>query len=72
MRLKITVDRDLCIGAGKCVEAAPKVFRLDDKRKAVVADPKGNDEDAIQEAAESCPTQAITLIDEETGNQILP
>jgi len=72
MRLKIIIDRDLCIGAGKCVEAAPKVFRLDDKRKAVVTDPKGNDEEAIQEAAESCPTQAITLIDEETGKQIFP
>ena len=72
MRLKIIVDRDLCIGAAKCVDAAPKVFRLDEKRKAVVIDPLGNDSDAIQEAAESCPTQAITLVDEETGKQLFP
>ncbi len=72
MPLRIIVKRDKCIGAAKCVEAAPRVFRLDGRKKAVVLDPRGDGEDAVREAAESCPTEAITLIDDETGETLFP
>ena len=68
---KITVDRDLCIGAAPCVTVAPGVFQLDDENKAYVVDPKGADDDMILLAAQACPVQAIILHDEE-GNQIYP
>ena len=29
--MKITIDRNKCDGYAKCVQAAPKVFRLDAK-----------------------------------------
>lgn len=68
---KITVDRDLCIGAAPCVTVAPGVFQLDDENKAYVVDPKGADDDTILLAAQACPVQAIILHDDE-GNQIYP
>jgi ferredoxin len=69
--MRIQVDRDLCITAGSCVEIAPEVFQIDDEHKAYVVDPDGADEDTIWEAAESCPTFAIILEDED-GKQLYP
>ncbi len=68
---KVYVDRDLCIGAASCVAVAPGVFELDGENKAVVRDPKGEDDETILLAAQSCPTKAIIVYDEE-GNQIYP
>ncbi len=68
---KITVDRELCIGAAPCVTVAPGVFQLDDQNIAYVVDPKAADDETILLAAQSCPVQAIILHDEE-GNQIYP
>jgi ferredoxin len=68
---KIYIDRDLCIGAASCIAIAPGVFELDAENKATVKDPKGADDDTIMLAAQSCPTKAIYLYDEE-GNQIYP
>ncbi len=68
---KITVDRDLCIGAAPCVTVAPGVFQLDEQNIAYVVDPKAADDETILLAAQSCPVQAIILHDEE-GNQIYP
>ena len=68
---KIVVDRSLCIGAASCIAVAPGVFELDGENKAVVYSDKGADNETILLAAQSCPTQAILLFDEE-GNQIFP
>ncbi len=68
---KIVVDRNLCIGAASCIAVAPGVFQLDGENKAVVYNDKGADDETILLAAQSCPTQAILLFDEE-GNQIYP
>ncbi|OGZ45634.1 MAG: hypothetical protein A3C84_05265 [Candidatus Ryanbacteria bacterium RIFCSPHIGHO2_02_FULL_48_12] len=68
---KVYVDRDLCIGAASCVAVAPGVFELDGENKAVVRDSKGADDETILLAAQSCPTKAIIVYDEE-GNQIYP
>lgn len=68
---RIEVDRTLCIGAATCVSIAGEVFELDSENKAVVKNPKGADEETIRMAAESCPTRAIKLFDEE-GNQTYP
>jgi ferredoxin len=68
---KIVVDRDLCIGAATCVTIAPGVFQLDEENKAYLVDLHGADAETILMAAESCPTKAIFLYDEE-GNQVYP
>jgi ferredoxin len=69
--LKVKVDRDLCIGAGNCVAAAPTVFKLDKNNKAVVLKPESVDDDTLMNAAESCPVDAIIIEDDE-GNQLYP
>ena len=68
---KMIVDRHLCIGAASCIAVAPGVFSLDGENKAVVYNDKGADDETILLAAQSCPTQAILLFDEE-GNQMYP
>ena len=83
---KIIIDRNLCIGAASCVVVAPEVFEMDDENKAVIllkGDKKEQDEatkdqlmtdlddETILLAAQSCPTQAIILEDED-GNRIFP
>lgn len=68
---KITVDRDLCIGAAPCVTVAPGVFQMDDENKAYVINPEGADAETILLAAQACPVMAI-IIEDEDGNQIYP
>lgn len=69
---KIVIDRDLCIGAASCVALAGKTFALDSENKAVVLEGEGDPQELIKLAAESCPTKAIILVDEETGEQEYP
>lgn len=69
--MKVRVDRDLCIGVSNCVVLAPTVFVLDEEDKAVVLDPASVDDDALIEAAESCPENAIIVEDDE-GSQVYP
>lgn len=68
---KIIVDRNLCIGAASCIAVAPGVFELDAENKAVVHNDKGADDETILLSAQSCPTRAIIIFDEE-GKQIYP
>jgi ferredoxin len=70
--MKITIDRSKCDGYAKCVQAAPKVFRLDAKMIAEVIDPKADTEEKIVLAARICPTKAIVVEEEETGKRIFP
>jgi ferredoxin len=69
-RIRVEVDRDLCIGSGDCVATEPDVFELDDEGKAVVIDPDAAATDDIVEAARNCPVTAIFVIGE--GGDIYP
>ncbi len=77
--IRIRVDEDICVANGVCVAIAPTVFQL--KRQeaptlfaplAYVVDPLGADNDTIIVAAQMCPTGAIIIEDEETGERIHP
>lgn len=83
----LAIDRDQCIGAASCVAVYPEVFEIDDEAKAVLKLQGGNstsdrtdikaldvssvDDDTLLLAAQSCPTAAIYLYDEE-GAQVFP
>ena len=69
--MKVRIDRNLCTGLGNCVALAPTVFEFDDENKAVVLDPASVPDDVLLEAAESCPYDAIIILDDE-GNQVYP
>lgn len=64
-RIRVEVDRDLCIGSGDCVATQPDVFELDDEGKAVVLDVDVAPIDDIVEAARNCPVTAIFVIGED-------
>ncbi len=70
--MKISIDRTKCEGYAKCVQASPKVFRLDAKMIAEVIDPAADTDDKILLTAKLCPTKAIILEEEPTGKRIFP
>lgn len=63
--MKVTVDRDKCIGCGVCEATEPSVFQLDDDGISTVIchDFNNVDEEKIDEAVENCPTSAISKKD---------
>jgi ferredoxin len=65
-RIRIEVDRGLCIGSGDCVDTAPNVFELDSEDKARVIDPDGDPADIVLDAAMNCPVTAI-FVEGENG-----
>ncbi len=68
---KIQIDRALCVGFGDCVEAAPDAFDLDSESIAVFLDPGAVPADALKQACEVCPVDALMIFDAD-GNQIVP
>ncbi|MEE2644546.1 MAG: ferredoxin [Myxococcota bacterium] len=72
MKYHIEVRRADCISAAACVIEAPQTFRIDEEDIAVIIDPAGDDPESILAAAESCPTNAIVLVDTESGEQLWP
>ena len=71
-KLKVRVDRDLCIGAATCSAVAAKAFALDSESKAIVLDTAEQESrETIIEAAKSCPVAAI-IIEDETGKRLFP
>ena len=61
--IKVLVDMDVCQNHGQCVFSAPQVFELDDDGTLVQLQAEVGDDlrDAVEEAADVCPVQAITI-----------
>ena len=61
--MKITVDRDRCVGSAYCQRIAPATFDLGDDGIAVVldADVTGPQAAAVREAEADCPSMAISV-----------
>jgi len=71
-KLKLRVDRDLCIGAATCIAVAPKTYILDSEAKAVfIQSAQTETPETIIESAKACPVAAI-YIEDETGKKIFP
>ncbi|MFJ9434205.1 ferredoxin [Streptomyces sp. NPDC101490] len=64
--MRVSIDGDLCIGAGQCALTSPQFFTQDDDGFGTVlperegGGPEGDD-DLLDEAVRACPVQAITL-----------
>jgi len=63
--VKVTVNFDLCASTGACAQVAPEVFvvRNDGYLHILQEQPSPELYDVVQEAADLCPTGAITLED---------
>lgn len=68
MKLKVHIDREACLAYGDCAELAPEAFEVDDTAHLVGSAPLRR----MVDAARACPSEAITLIDAESGEQIAP
>ena len=61
--MKVTVTDD-CIACERCVEICPEVFEMGDELAEVIVDEvPAEHEDAVQEAADECPAEAIIVAD---------
>ncbi|MEU1301046.1 ferredoxin [Streptomyces shenzhenensis] len=60
--MTVSIDPDLCYGSGECAHRVPSVFAFEDGYGVVrpVRESRG-DEGLVREAAELCPSQAITV-----------
>ena len=70
MTWRVTVDSGLCIGSGMCVGTAPKRFRFDSNQRSAPVDAVIEPDDAVRDAAMSCPVEAITLTDTDTDEPV--
>jgi len=64
------IDERACAAHADCVEVAPRAFALsdDDVAAAVGTAPA----DLLVRAAEACPSVAISVVDDQTGEQLHP
>ena len=59
MKTKVTED---CISCERCVEICPEVFEMGDEYAEVTVETVPSEhEDAVREAAEECPVEAIIV-----------
>jgi ferredoxin len=61
--MRINADREVCIGAGNCVFAAPEVFDQHDDGTVELLDPDPAAEhhQSVRDAVARCPSGAISL-----------
>ena len=61
--MKVKVNKDACIGCGACAAICDTVFELDDEGLSVEKkeEVEVSEEQAVRDAAESCPTGAIEV-----------
>lgn len=60
--MKVTVDKDACIGCGLCADTCPEVFELiDDKATVKVTEIPESKLELVKEAVDNCPVDAISL-----------
>ncbi|MYW05143.1 ferredoxin [Streptomyces sp. SID3343] len=71
-RWRVEVDRSVCIGSGMCIGSAPADFKLDAGRQSHPRAEEMDASDEILEAAESCPVEAISIIEVATGKTVFP
>ena len=58
--VKVSIDKDSCIGCGTCAQVCPSNWMMDGDK----AEPKNREPEEVgcnQQAADSCPTSAITV-----------
>ncbi|MFL5576758.1 MAG: ferredoxin [Gemmatimonadaceae bacterium] len=70
-RLRVRIDRTLCVGFGDCVTAAPAAFALGADDVVLFVDPESVDPEQLVRACASCPVDALTVWSE-TGEQLAP
>jgi ferredoxin len=59
--MRVTIE-DTCTACGICCDTCPEVFEMSDDRAQVMVDEVPPEhEDAVQQAADECPVEAIVI-----------
>ena len=61
-----------CISSGYCRNTLPDVFGAREDRKSFVKQNPVTDSPELRDAFESCPVEAISARDTETGEEVFP
>ena len=69
-RWKVSVDKNACIGSSMCVAIAPGRFVLDERQRSGPVDAETDPDEVVRDAAASCPSEAISLVDADTGQPV--
>jgi len=69
--LVVRIDRTLCVGFGDCVRESTEAFALDGEGIAVFVRPELVDRETLIEACESCPVDALMVLDRD-GRCVVP
>ena len=72
MRWTITVNHEICVGSGTCTALAPELFALNDEDRATPVTADAERDQIILDAAQMCPTGAISVHVTGTGQPIWP
>lgn len=64
------IDDRACAAHGDCLEIAPQAFALSDEDVAMAVG--SAPADVLVAAAEACPSVAICVVDDATGEQLYP
>lgn len=67
MTWRVRVDTGLCISSGMCVATAPGRFAFGPGRHSCPVSELIDEDEAVRDAAASCPVEAIAVVDAETG-----
>ncbi|MFD6876318.1 MULTISPECIES: ferredoxin [unclassified Streptomyces] len=67
--MRISVDHDVCVGAGQCALTAPAVFTQDDDGfgEVLAGHEDGHGSPLVREAARACPVSAISVLPAREG-----
>lgn len=71
-KYRVRITRPKCIGAASCMAIAPDIFVLDEETIAKFVESDNPSTSELLLAAQSCPTAAIEIIDQESGQKIWP
>lgn len=63
--MRVIIDKEIYIGCDLCPQISLSVFEMKDEKATVMQDPVAAEEfDNTKEAAETCPGDAIIIIEE--------
>jgi len=69
-RWKVSVDKNVCISSAMCVALAPGRFVLDEQQRSGPVEAEIDPDEVVRDTAASCPSEAIRLVDADTGQPV--